>query len=129
LQENFPKIGAESAPGFVFLWQGREREKRERERERARAENVQGTQKLGNRRQAFNARCDRLKDGRTDGRADGWMGDSTRAMTDGCFNAVTAVEKQSFLRSFPFSPESLNGLLHRATLFTRSPKKPSRGYY
>ncbi len=69
-----------------------ERREREREGERERAENVQGTQKLGNRRQAFNARCDRRKDGRTNGRTDGRMDDSTRAMTDGCFNAVTAVE-------------------------------------
>ncbi len=99
-----------------------------RARERENAENVQGTQKLGNRRQAFNARFDRRKDGRTDGRTDGRMDDSTHVMTDGCVNAVTAVENQSFLRSFPFSPESLNGLLHRATLFTLSPK-PARGYY
>jgi hypothetical protein len=71
---------------------------------------VQGTQKLGNGRPAFNARCDRGKDGRTDGRTnertDGRMDDSTRAMTDGCFNAVTAVENQSFVRSFPFSTKA-----------------------
>jgi hypothetical protein len=63
-----------------FFFGGKEEsERREREREKARAENVQGTQKLGNRRQAFNARCDRRRDGRTDGRTDGWM--------DGRFNA------------------------------------------
>ncbi len=50
---------------------GREESERREERVRARAENVQGTQKLGHRRQAFNAGCDRRKDGRTDGRTDG----------------------------------------------------------
>jgi hypothetical protein len=79
LQETFPKLQQKFLQKvrqdllFVVGKRARGGRERERERERESAENVQGTQKLGNRRQAFNARCDRRKDGRTDGRTDGRM--------------------------------------------------------
>ncbi len=98
---------------FFLVVRKRAREERERERKRARRMCKGHRSSATGDKLSTRAVTDEGTDGRTDGRMDGWMGDSTRPMTDGCFNAVTAVENQSFLPSFPFSTESLNGLLHR----------------
>lgn len=106
LQEIFPKLEQKFLQkvrqDLLFVVGKRARGGRERERESARrmcrAHRSSATgDKLSTRA---------VTDERTDGRTDGRMDDSTRAMTDGCFNAVTAVENQSFVRSFPFSTKA-----------------------